>query len=69
MNGRLVIRVDGAMAKDMLDTPQTKALIANLSVTFAAAPIAADKIDFVENGSKNKEERSPLDDLDDIDDN
>jgi hypothetical protein len=65
MNGRLVIRVDGAMAKDMLDTPQIKALIANLSVTFAITPITADKIDFVESGSKNKEERSPLDDLDD----
>ena len=65
MGGRLSIRVDGAIAKEMLDTPQNREMIASLSRTYAAEPISADRIDFVEAGRADTEQRSPLDDLTD----
>lgn len=65
IGGRLSIRVDGAIAREMLDTPQNREMIAALSRTYAVEPVSADKIDFVESGASDTEVKSPLDELTD----
>jgi DNA polymerase-3 subunit gamma/tau len=63
IDGTLSVRVDGAMAKDMLDTPQTRAMIASLSATYSANPITPDKISFIEAGGSGEETVNPIDEL------
>lgn len=62
---RLTIKVDGAIAREMLDTPENRALIASLSVTYAVSPFTPDKIEFMEAGGMTEEVKSPLDELSD----
>lgn len=58
----LLIKVEAPMAKDMLDTPEMRNVIATLSKSFAAAPFTADKLEFMIAG-KLDEGTSPIDEL------
>ena len=62
---KILIRVDGAMAKTMLDTPQLKATLSAISATLGASQVAAEKFEFVETGD-TATELTPIDELEDI---
>ncbi len=61
-NGTLLIKVESAMAKDMLDTQEMRGVISSLSASFATALYTQDKIEFMIAGRLD-EESSPIDDL------
>ena len=61
-DGRLLIRVDGSIARDMLDTPEIRQSLSALSASFSDSPYSPDKMDFVETG-KTGAEPMPIDEL------
>ncbi len=60
--GTLLIKVEGSMAKDMLDTPEMRGVISALSASFASAPFAENKIEFMIAG-KLEDGLAPIDEL------
>lgn len=58
---RLTVKVDGAMAMLMLDTPEIRQMISGLSKTYAPEPFAPEKIEFIDAGPADIED--PLDEL------
>ncbi len=58
----LLIKVESQMAKDMLDTTEMRAVISELSRTFATVPFTADKLEFMIAG-KFDDNISPIDEL------
>jgi DNA polymerase III gamma/tau subunit len=61
-DGRLLVRVDGSIARDMLDTPDMRATLSSLSASFSQTPFTPDAIDFMDTGNKG-DEKLPIDDL------
>ena len=62
---RLLVRVDGSIARDMLDTPQMRSTLSALSATYAERAYAPDRFDFTETGNTGAES-SPIDELQDV---
>ena len=62
---RLLVRVDGAIARDMLDTQEMRNSLTAMSASFSATPYSPDKIDFVETGD-TPTALTPMDELTDI---
>ena len=62
---RVLVRVDGMMARDMLDTPNMRQTLSALSASLAPSPVPPDAFDFVETG-KTATEFTPLDELEDV---
>lgn len=62
---RMLVRVDGGIAKDMLDTPEMRATLSSLSASYSGTAYAPDKIDFVDTG-KTGDEAAPINDLNDV---
>ena len=60
--GTLLIKVEGPMTKDMLDTPEMRGVIASLSASFATVPFAPDKLEFMIAG-KADDSAAPIDEL------
>ncbi len=58
----LLIKVESPMTKSMLDTPEMRGVIASLSASYAPAPFAAEKIEFMIAG-KLEGDSSPIDEL------
>jgi len=63
-DGRVLVRVDGAIARDMLDTPNMRSTLSSLSASLAPSPVAPDRFDFVETGNTGAE-KLPIDELED----
>ena len=61
-DGRVLVRVDGAIARDMLDTPQMRSVLATLSASLAPSPVTPEKFDFMETGNTGAE-KLPIDEL------
>ena len=62
---KILIRVDGMIAKDMLDTPQTRAMLSSLASSIASVMITPDKFEFMETGN-TVTELTPLDELQNV---
>ena len=60
--GRILIRVDGAIARDMLDTPNMRNILSALSASLAPSPVSPDMFDFMETGNLEAE-KLPIDEL------
>jgi hypothetical protein len=61
---RILVRVDGAMARNMLDSQQIRNILSALSAGLAPTQIAPDKFDFVETGD-TATVLAPIDELQD----
>jgi len=61
---RVLVRVDGAITRDMLDTSDMRSTLSSLSALLAPAPVAPDRFDFVETGNTGAE-KLPIDELED----
>ena len=62
---RILVRVDGSIARDMLDTPQMRSTLSALSASYAERTYPPDKFDFTETGNTGSTS-SPLDELQDV---
>ena len=59
---RMLVRVDGAIARDMLDTPDVRRSLSVASSTYSESSYSPDAIDFVETGVTGTE-AAPIDEL------
>ncbi len=64
-DGKLLVKVEGSIVKEMLDTPQMRQTLSALSASFLPTPYAPDKFEFVEAGA-GEISAAPLDELLDI---
>lgn len=62
---RVLVRVDGSIARDMLDTQRMRQKFSALSASYAERAVPPDKFDFVETGNTGASQ-APIDELGDV---
>jgi DNA polymerase-3 subunit gamma/tau len=63
MDDRLLIKVEGLMTQDMLNTPEMRGVIASLSAAYGKTQYAPEKLEFMIAGKLEDDEVSPIDEL------
>jgi hypothetical protein len=63
MGDKLLIKVEGVMTQEMLDTPEMRGVIASLSAAYGKTPFTPEKIDFMIAGKLEDDNIAPIDEL------